>query len=156
MEDWKKDRIGACVSGENPTVILRMKSGFAVMADNQFLPGYCILLRYPRAASLTELSLEERRQYLLDTTLIGEAIERVCRPRRVNYSTLMNTDDYLHTHIEARYDWEPEAYKFRPSWTYPEAERYREEYAFSEEKHGGLRKKLAETLKMLMEQAEDT
>ena len=154
MEDWKKDRIGSCVSGENPTLIVKMKSGFAVMADNQFLPGYCILLHYPRVDSLSELSMEERKQYLLDTTLIGDAIELVCKPRRVNYSTLMNTDSFLHTHIEARYDWEPDAYKFRPSWTYPEAERYREEYAFSPEKHGKLQRELAEALKMLMAQAE--
>ena len=26
--------------GENPKLILRMKSGFAVMGDTQFLPGY--------------------------------------------------------------------------------------------------------------------
>lgn len=114
MEDWKKDRIGACVAGENPTLILKMKSGFAVMADNQFLPGYCILLRYPIVNSLEELSWEERNQYLLDTTLIGDAIQAVCKPRRINYSTLMNKDSFLHTHIEARYEWEPDAYKFRP------------------------------------------
>lgn len=152
MEDWKKDRIGACVSGENPTVIIKMKSGFAVMADNQFLPGYCILLRYPRVDSLADLSLEERRQYLIDTTLIGDAIQIVCKPRRINYSTLMNKDNFLHTHIEARYDWEPDEYKYRPSWTYPEEVRYTEQYAFNEAQHGALRRKLTETLTELMAQ----
>lgn len=152
MKDWKKDRIGACVSGENPTMIVKMKSGFAVMADNQFLPGYCILLRYPRVESLSELSLEERQQYLLDTTLIGDAINIVCKPRRINYSTLMNKDNFLHTHIEARYDWEPNEYKYRPSWTYPEQERYTEQYAFNETQHGQLKKKLAEVLTVLMAQ----
>ena len=153
MEAWKKDRIGSCVSGENPTVIVKMRSGFAVMADNQFLPGYCILLRYPRAGSLAELSLQERSEFLLDTTLIGDAIEEVCKPRRVNYSTLMNTDPFVHTHIEARYDWESEEYKYRPSWTYPEAERYQKQYEFSEETHGALRKQLAKVLKRRMAEA---
>ena len=153
MEDWKKDRIGSCVSGENPTVIIRMRSGFAVMADNQFLPGYCILLRYPQVESLAELSLTERSEYLLDTSLIGDAIEAVCKPQRINYSTLMNKDNFLHTHIEARYDWEPEAYKYRPSWTYPEQERYQEKYMFCETKHGALKQKLAEELERRMAQA---
>lgn len=153
MDNWKADRIGSCVSGENPTMIIKMRSGFAVMADNQFLPGYCILLRYPQVESLSELSMEERSGFLLDTTLIGDAIESVCKPRRVNYSTLMNTDNFLHTHIEARYDWEPEAYKYRPSWTYPEAERYQQQYEFSEENHGELRKRLAEAIAQRMEQA---
>jgi len=98
MEDWKKDRIGSCLRGENPTMIVKMKSGFAVMADNQFLPGYCIFLRYPKVDSLTDLSLKERSQYLIDTTLIGDAISKVYNPRKINYSTLMNKDYYLHTH----------------------------------------------------------
>ena len=152
MEDWKKDRIGSCVSGENPTMIVKMKSGFAVMADNQFLPGYCIFLRYPKVDSLTDLSLKERSQYLIDTTLIGDAISKVCKPRKINYSTLMNKDCYLHTHIEARYDWETDEYKYRPSWMYPENERFTEKYAFNQVQHGELKQKLAETLIELMEQ----
>ncbi len=152
MEDWKKDRIGACQRGENPTMLVRMKSGFAVMADTQFLPGYCILLHDPQVASLAELSLEERRQYLLDTTLIGDAIERVLHPRRVNYSTLMNFDGYLHTHIEARYEWEPDQYKYRPSWIYPESVRNDPSKAFSVEKHGQLQKQLTQALIELMQQ----
>lgn len=153
MEAWKKDRIGSCVSGENPTMIIKMRSGFAVMADNQFLPGYCILLRYPKVSSLAELSLQERSEFLLDTTLIGDAIEEVCKPRRVNYSTLMNTDPFVHTHIEARYDWEPEEYKYRPSWTYPEPERYQEKYAFNEVDHGQLKRQIKEALEQRMAQA---
>jgi len=153
MEDWKKDRIGSCERGENPTLMVKMKSGFAVFADNQFLPGYCILLRYPKVNSLLDLTLEERSQYLIDTTLIGDAIDKVCHPRKINYSTLMNKDDYLHTHIEARYDWEPDEYKYRPSWTYPENERYSEKYVFNEKSHGDLKRKITEILIELMNQA---
>lgn len=152
MVNWKDDRIGSCVRGENPTMIIQMKSGFAVLADNQFLPGYCIFLRYPQVCSLSDLTLEERRQYLIDTTLIGDAINTVCKPRKINYSTLMNKDNYLHTHIEARYDWESDEYKFKPSWTYPEAERFIEKYAFNELQHGDLRRNLQMTLTELMAQ----
>lgn len=152
MEEWKKDRIGACRRGENPMLLARMKSGFAVLADTQFLPGYCVLLRNPQASSLAELSLEERRQYLLDTTLIGDAIEQVLHPRRINYSTLMNQDGYLHTHIEARYEWEPEQYKYRPSWIYPESVRNDPANAFSVEKHGEMKRQLTKALIQLMQQ----
>lgn len=152
MENWKEDRIGACARSENPTMIIKMKSGFAVLADNQFLPGYCIFLRYPQVDSLSSLTLEERRQYLIDTSLIGDAINMVCNPRKINYSTLMNKDNYLHTHIEARYDWEPEEYKYKPSWIYPEKERFSEKYAFQELKHGDLKEKLRCALTELMSQ----
>jgi hypothetical protein len=42
--DWRMDRIGAALRGENPTVLRRLTSGFAVIGDVQFLPGYSVLL----------------------------------------------------------------------------------------------------------------
>ena len=146
MENWKSDRIGSCERGENPTMILKMRSGFAVIGDHQFLPGYCLLLGYPKALSLNELPLEARQQYLLDTTLIADAIIKVCDPLRINYSTLMNLDHYLHTHIEARYDWEPDEYKSKPSWYYPKEQRFGDEYKFCEHKYGDLKRKISNEL----------
>jgi len=64
----------------------------------------------------------------------------------------MNTDDYLHTHIEARYDWEPEENKFKPSWCNPSEKRYTDEYEFTEERYGNLKRDLTEALKELMQQ----
>ncbi|MCL2775609.1 MAG: hypothetical protein FWD71_20025 [Oscillospiraceae bacterium] len=152
MESWKNDRIGSCERGENPTLMVKMKSGFAVIGDNQFLPGYCVLLGYPKASSLNELSIEARKQYLIDMTLIGDAIIQVCKPLRINYSTLMNLDHYLHTHIEARYDWEPDEYKNRPSYFYPKEQRYTEQYEYNEHNYGDLKQKIAETLKELIKE----
>lgn len=152
MDNWKDDRIGSAIRGENPTVMVKMKSGFAVIGDNQFLPGYCVLLGYPKAESLNALPLPQRIQYLTDMTLIGDAIIEVCKPLRINYSTLMNLDHYLHTHIEARYDWEPDENKRRPSYFYPKELRYSPEWAYSEEKYGEMKRKLTEHLNKLMKQ----
>jgi hypothetical protein len=55
MGDWRRDRIASAERGENPAVLLRMPSGFAVMGDTQFLPGYCLLLAAPKVAHLTDL-----------------------------------------------------------------------------------------------------
>jgi len=150
MENWKNDRIGSCERGKNPTLMVKMKSGFAVIGDHQFLPGYCVLLGYPNSDSLNELSLADRNQYLMDMTLIGDAIIKVCKPLRINYSTLMNADHYLHTHIEARYDWEQNEYKTRPSYFYPKEKRFGNEYEYSEEKYGELKKNLTNVLTELM------
>ncbi len=43
-DEWRKDRIGAALKGENPTVLRRLTAGFAVIGDVQFLPGYSVLL----------------------------------------------------------------------------------------------------------------
>ncbi|WP_274434221.1 HIT family protein [Alicyclobacillus sp. ALC3] len=106
--DWKKDRFSAIENHENPMILARMKSGYAVIGDTQFLPGYCVLLAYPEVNSLEDLSLQGRTNFLRDMSLLGEAVQFVCSPRRLNYSIYGNSDEFLHAHVFPRYDWEPE------------------------------------------------
>lgn len=154
--DWKRDRIGAAERGENPTVIARMRSGFAVIGDTQFLPGYCLLLASPQVNHLSDLPFARRSEFLLDMSLLGQAIEIVCRPhglRRMNYEILGNTDTYLHAHIFPRYEWEPAEHMGWPVWRYPEEKWTERQYQFSEESHGELKRQIATQLLALMEQA---
>lgn len=150
---WRHDRIGAAESGLNPMVLARIPSGFAVIGDTQFLPGYCLLLAAPRTGALTDLPRPARQRFLLDMSLIGEAIEQVCQPDglvRVNYEILGNTDPYLHAHIFPRYDWEPPKLLSMPVWQYP-ADRWRDPaYAYSPERHGDLRDRLTTALTDLL------
>ena len=145
--DWKSDRIKSALSGENPTVICRMKSGFVVLADSQFLQGYCILLGYPSAPDLNALSIHDRQRFLTDMTLIGDAITDVCRPLRINYEILGNTDTYLHAHIIPRFSWEDSILLKQPVWLYPPEHRAKTEYQFCEQKHGDLKRQLFDNLK---------
>lgn len=119
MDGWKHDRIGAAERGENPAVFAQMRSGFAVIGDTQFLPGYCVLLASPRVGSLQDLDLAARTDFLLDMSLLGDAIAAVCHPRRLNYAIFGNTDPFLHAHIFPRYDWEPAEYVNLPPFRYP-------------------------------------
>ena len=125
MTDWREDRIGSALRGENPTVIARMPGGFAVMGDPQWLPGYCVLLTdNPKAERLSDLSKTERSAYLGSMADLGEAVERACREadpafRRVNLEILGNADAFLHAHVWPRYDWEPPELVNRPVWLYP-------------------------------------
>ncbi|MGW7356235.1 hypothetical protein ACWGI0_06060 [Streptomyces sp. NPDC054802] len=60
MTHWKDDRIGSAERGENPTVLARMSTGWAVIGDIQHLPGYCLLLYAGKANHLTDLPRDER------------------------------------------------------------------------------------------------
>lgn len=81
--DWRDDPVGSAHRGENPMVMARMRSGFAVIGDTQHLPGYSLLLcENPAVDHLTDLPLDGRRAFLLDMALLGEAVERACHPRR--------------------------------------------------------------------------
>lgn len=150
MDDWKQDRISSAERGENPTVLARMSSGFAVIGDSQFLPGYCLLLASPKVEHLTDLPFAQRSVYLQDMSLLGEAIMRVCHPLRVNYEILSNYDHYLHAHLFPRYNWEPRKRQEYPVWLYPDSVGADPNVAYSEATHGKLRQQLTEVLLTLM------
>ena len=156
MTDWRADRIGAAAAGTNPMVIARMESGFAVIGDTQFLPGYCLLLAYPAVDHLTDLDLDRRTVFLRDMSLIGEAIERACAGdglRRINYEILGNTDHYLHAHVFPRYEWEPAECSGHSVFLYPRGNWTLPEHQFDEVRHGDLRRSVARHLERLMAQA---
>ena len=152
--DWRQDRIGSALRGENPTVLRRMDAGFAVIGDPQFLPGYCVLLADdPAVDRLTDLPRERRLAYLADMDRLGEAVETVCREldpafRRVNLEILGNTDAFLHAHVWPRYDWEPPEIVPGPVWLYPR-ERWSDPATAVGPQHEHLRRRLSEELDRL-------
>ncbi|MDT9025221.1 MULTISPECIES: HIT family protein [Rossellomorea] len=143
-DQWKKDRIGSAHAGRNPMVLAKMTSGFSVMGDTQFLPGYCVLLPYVEVNSLNDLDTKQRSNYLLDMSIIGDVITEVCKPKRINYSIYGNTDAFLHAHIFPRYEWEREEYVTKPVWNYSPKHWIDSTYLYSEEKHLVLKEKLME------------
>ncbi len=130
MSDWKDDHVGSAERGENLIVLLRMQSGLTVMGDTRFLPGYCLLLAFSETNHLTDLAHEQRRRFLLDMSLLGEAVVRVCQTQRVNYEILVNGLPILHAHVWPYYSWEPEEHQHRPVWLYPGEYRYSEGQAY--------------------------
>jgi diadenosine tetraphosphate (Ap4A) HIT family hydrolase len=148
---WRDDRIGAAHRGENPLVLARMRSGFAVIGDTQHLPGYCVLLHEDAGVNhLTDLDWPRRQAFLFDLALLGEAVEAACRGddlRRLNYEVLGNALPVLHGHVHARYAWETRAE--HPVWTYGE-ERFAPEHAYDDARHGELRARITAELERLM------
>lgn len=147
MEIWKQDRIGSCQRGENPSLLCKMKSGFAVIGDSQLLPGYCVLLASPKVSSLNELSDNDRNQFLSDMAKVGDAITAACNPLRINYAIMANYDQFLHAHIWARYTWEPEAKRLNHPWSYPPEEYRKPEYRFDQPRYRVLIDKIKHELK---------
>ncbi|PLW69551.1 diadenosine tetraphosphate hydrolase [Streptomyces sp. SCUT-3] len=125
VDDWRTDRIGSALRGENPTVLRRLDAGFAVIGDVQFLPGYSVLLvDDPAVERLSDLPRDKRLAFLSDMDRLGEAVERACRRsdtafRRVNLEILGNTDAFLHAHVWPRFEWEPPHLVGRPVWLHP-------------------------------------
>ena len=131
MGDWRQDRVGSALRGENPTVLRRLRAGFAVMGDVQFLPGYCVLVTdTPGVDRLTDLPRSRRLEFLGDMEVLGEAVQTVCARRdpafrRLNLEIQGNHDAFLHAHVWPRYEWEGPELTWRPVALHP-LERWRD------------------------------
>lgn len=132
------DRVEMARNGENPWVICKMPSGWAVMCDKQVQPGYVILLSDPVVTSINDLDGEARAQYLADMSLIGDALLEATDAYRINYEILGNTDQALHTHIIPRYMSEVDERRAMPIWFYD----WQGSPDFSDEVFGALRDKI--------------
>lgn len=111
-------RVAAANAGDNPMVIRRMPSGWAVLGDAQFLRGYSLLLADPVVPSLNALDEARRRQFLYDMSVLGDALLEVTGACLINYEILGNTDAALHAHVFPRCRDEPEERRVGPVWRY--------------------------------------
>jgi diadenosine tetraphosphate (Ap4A) HIT family hydrolase len=151
MSDWKSDRIGSALRGENPTVLCRLPASFAVIGDVQWLPGYSVLLADdPTVTRLSELPKVKRTQFLDSMDRVSQAVERACAAkdsgfRRVNIEILGNADAFLHAHVWPRYDWEPGERVTLPVWLYPH-DKWRDPTTALGAQHDELRRAIAEEL----------
>lgn len=111
-------RVAAARAGENPAVVARLRSGWAVLGDVQVVHGYCLLLPDPVVPDLNALAGAARAQFLADMAGLGDALLAVTLARRINYEILGNLEPALHAHLFPRYDSEPAARRQAPVWQY--------------------------------------
>ncbi len=128
-------RVDAANRGENPTVIARLKSGWAVIGDVQFLEGYCLLLPDPVVPTLNDLKGADRTQFLSDLVALGDAVLDVTGAVRINYEILGNLEPALHAHVFPRLAHEPEDLRTKPVWFYD----WDAAPTFSEDLHADLK-----------------
>jgi diadenosine tetraphosphate (Ap4A) HIT family hydrolase len=138
-------RVEMARNGSNDKVICRMASGWAVMGDVQFLPGYCLLLPDPVVPSLNDLDAEARAVYLLDMARLGDVVLAVTGALRMNYEILGNSEPELHCHLFPRYATEPDDKRKMPAWFYD----WKTAVPYAEDVHGALRLKIAQMLEPL-------
>jgi diadenosine tetraphosphate (Ap4A) HIT family hydrolase len=132
-------RVEAARQGTNPTVIYRVQSGWVVLGDIQFLPGYSLLLPDPVVADLNALTETQRLNFLRDMAIVGDALLAVTDSYRINYEILGNTEPALHAHIFPRYVTEPEERRLKPVWFYD----WKSSVTFDAQRDGPLMQKIA-------------
>ena len=110
--------VETCRNGDDPTVIARLPSGWAVMGGRQVLSGYCLLLPDPVVPHLNALEPRARDRFLCDLGLLGDAVLAATGALRINYAIFGNVEPALHAHVHPRYNDEPAAMRTNNPWAY--------------------------------------
>ncbi|MES2856310.1 MAG: HIT domain-containing protein [Bdellovibrionota bacterium] len=113
--------VEAAREGRNPYVIAKLESGWVALADSAFTNGHCVFWPDPVVFSINDLDEEQRMKYSRDVCRVGDALIEVLSAYRINYETMCNVTQSLHTHIVPRFANEPDAQrKERPALAYPQ------------------------------------
>jgi diadenosine tetraphosphate (Ap4A) HIT family hydrolase len=128
-------QVEACRAGNEPALIARLPSGWAVMGKRQVLAGYSLLLPDPVVPHLNALGVAERDRFLADLGRLGDAVLAATRALRINYAIFGNLEPALHAHVHPRYVDEPEAMRTSNPWAYDWAQAP----SFDLQLHGPLR-----------------
>jgi len=107
--------------GEDPQLLVRMPSGWAILGNQQpaGIVGCCMLLPDPVVASVNELSDEARVAFMNDFVRLGDAVLAATGAERINYLILCNQVPELHAHAIPRFAAEdPEKRRLGPFEAY--------------------------------------
>ncbi|MET3557644.1 diadenosine tetraphosphate (Ap4A) HIT family hydrolase [Streptococcus rupicaprae] len=128
-----------------PYFVYEFETSYVEMGKNQFWEGYCILFTKGQYDHLTDMPIDVREKYLIEMSILGDAMMEVLQARRINYSILGNSHPVTHAHLFPRYDWEDETLGKSVVWRYDDEVFQDPKYAFSE-KHASLKQALAEAI----------
>lgn len=130
-------------------VFFEFDSSYLEIAHSQMLPGYLIQFSKIKYNQLNDMPFEERRIYLNEMSMVGDAILKVTNADRINYEILGNHHNVVHTHIFPRYSWEEEKYRIGPVYYYDRDEWDKNQYKYSSERHQELFKAIQDELKRI-------
>jgi diadenosine tetraphosphate (Ap4A) HIT family hydrolase len=111
-------RVDALRAGRDPAFVARLASGWAVLGERQFLPGYCLLLPDPVVPTLNALQGGARAAFLGDMAALGDAVLAATGALRINYAIYGNVDPALHAHVIPRFPDEAPALRQAQPWAY--------------------------------------
>lgn len=141
-------RIKLIQKNKNPYLVKELTTGYVVIGDHQFYRGYTLLLCKRHTTELHKLPVKFKKQFLLEMSLVAEAVFKAFSPEKLNYELLGNSDPHLHWHIFPRYKNDPAPE--RTIWTIDKSIRNSEATRPSEQELIDLKSKLSRALEKLL------
>src|SRR3990167_463017 len=96
-------RIEQIKNKTNKYFVQELRTGYIVIGDHQYWPGYTLFLYKNHLTELHQLHIRERNLFLSEMADVAEAVWKAFSPHKLNYELLGNTDGHLHWHIFPRY-----------------------------------------------------
>ncbi len=131
-------RVAALRSGDDPTRVARVASGWLVLGDPQVIAGYCLLLPDPVVPDLNALQPGPRAAFLADMAAAGDVLLEVMGATRINYAIFGNLEPALHAHLFPRRSDEPAGLVSAQPWAWD----WNGAPRFDATVHGALRERL--------------
>lgn len=100
--------------GAGPLLIAELGTSRAFLHEDQFFPGYVLLVLRRHATELYQLEAGERGAHLEEVSRVAEALARVFRPVKMNYELLGNQVPHIHWHLVPRLPTDPDL--LSPIW----------------------------------------
>jgi diadenosine tetraphosphate (Ap4A) HIT family hydrolase len=90
-------------------------TSIAYLFEDQFFPGWTVLVLKRHATELFELSEEERSRLMEEVSATAEALMEAFHPVKINYELLGNQVPHIHWHLIPRLPGDPSPRD--PVWT---------------------------------------
>lgn len=97
--------------------IADLRSGKAYLHDDQFFPGWTVLVLRRHATELFQLTPPERTQLIEDVNRMAMILSEVYQAKKINYELLGNQLPHIHWHIIPRVIGDPAP--LEPVWRVP-------------------------------------
>jgi len=122
-------RIQLIKEGLNPYFIAELETGYVVAGDHQFFKGYTLFLCKQHVPELHQLPTDFKVKFLVEMSLVAEAVYEGFQPKTMNYEALGNSISHLHWHLFPRHATDPNPTE--PVWKIDQALRYSDEFVAS-------------------------
>lgn len=148
------DRIEMIKNDENPYFVKELKTGYAVIGDNQHFYGYTLFLyKNHKYTELYQMDIDERLEFMKEMTIVAQAAANAFECEKMNYELLGMGDAHLHWHLYPRCKGDIGEYGNHgsgPVWWYPIEKMYSDDNRPSGEKLEQMKEKLISQLEKLL------
>ncbi|WP_461218033.1 HIT family protein [Lapidilactobacillus salsurivasis] len=120
-------RIALIEAHKNPYFVSEMATGYVVIGDTQYFPGYTLFLAKEHVTELHLMPEKLKLQFLQEMSLVAEACSLAFHADKMNLELLGNGDAHVHWHLFPRHNGDTP--KPGPIWWVDPAVMYADEAA---------------------------